>query len=128
MKYMGIDYGEKRIGTAVSDGAGKFAFSRETILNDTRAVATILEQAEAERVDAFVIGIPETGGEKNPVEHTIRAFAEELGEVSELPVYFQNEHFSSVEATRFSPDGQKSDAVSAAIILQRYLDANTQTK
>lgn len=125
MKYLGIDYGEKRIGIAASDEGGGFAFARETVPNDTQALARILEIAQKEGAGAFVLGTPRVGGAiENPVTERISAFAEELREVSGLPVFFQNEQFSSIESTRFAPNGQKDDAVSAAIILQRYLDGN----
>ncbi|HET8581544.1 MAG TPA: Holliday junction resolvase RuvX [Candidatus Paceibacterota bacterium] len=125
MKYLGIDYGEKRIGLAASDDGGQFAFAREVIPNDEKAIGMIAARFIEEDADRVVIGIPAiASGGANPVESRIRAFAEALEAHINAPVIFENEQWSSREATRFAPGGVKSDAVSAAIILQRYLDAH----
>lgn len=125
MKYLGIDYGEKRIGIAASDDSGAFAFARKTISNNAKTLETILNCIKEEGSKALVMGIPKTApGTKNPIEDDIREFADKLQAESELPLYFQDEQFSSIEASRFAPNDKKDDAVSAAIILQRYLDAH----
>lgn len=129
MKYLGIDYGEKRIGIAASDARGVFAFARETIENGPKMPEKLLDFIKEETAEAIVIGMPETAsGAQNPVEEKIREFAESLKEASGLEIYFQNEQFSSIESSRFAPEQKKDDAVSAAIILQRYLDAHPQAE
>jgi len=125
MRYLGIDYGEKRIGLSVSDEAGSFAFPRETIVADSSAVSVIAELVANEGIGAIVIGIPEThSGNENKIEATIRRFAGSLQEATGFTPSFQNEQYSSVEASRFAPGEKKDDAVSAALILQRFLDAH----
>ena len=60
MKYLAIDYGQKRTGIAVSDTGGSMAFPRKTILMRTRAAffEELLALIEAEATDAIVIGLP----------------------------------------------------------------------
>jgi putative Holliday junction resolvase len=57
MKYLGIDYGSKRIGLAVSDPNGKIAFPREVIENRSKeTVSLIAKFCEREKVQAIVLG------------------------------------------------------------------------
>ena len=129
MKYLGIDYGSKRIGLATSDEGAAFAFPKQTIQSDANALEEIADLIEEAKIEAIVLGIPSTHTDlKNPVEEDIRAFALMLEEETGLPVHFQDEQFSSIEASRYAPDARKDDAVSAALILQRYLDAHGQGK
>jgi len=129
MKYLGIDYGSKRVGLATSDEGGSFAFPRETIQFDPNALGEIKDLVQELRIEAIVIGIPETAsGVMNTVEDDIRIFAEKLEVETGLPVFFQNEQFTSIEASRYAPGEKKDDAVSAALILQRYLDAHPEGK
>lgn len=125
MKYLGIDYGKKRIGLAVSDESGSFAFPRETVVNDVRTLPKIVELIRELHIEAVVVGIPETAsGLTNSVEDDIRAFSATLEMMTGLLILFQDERFTSIEASRYAPKEQKDDAVSAALILQRYLDAH----
>ena len=129
MKYLGIDYGSKRVGLATSDEGGSFAFPRETIQCDANVQGEIKDMAQELKIEAVVVGIPETGsGVMNTFENDIRVFAKKVGEETGLPVFFQNEQFTSIEASRYAPGERKDDAVSAALILQRYLDAHPEGK
>lgn len=129
MKYLGIDYGSKRIGVATSDEGGSFAFPKETLQHDQNAMGKLKDYIEELKIEAIVLGIPETNsGSLNDVEVDIRTFENRLKTEFGLPVFLQNEQFTSVESSRYAPDAQKDDAVSAALILQRYLDAHPQGK
>ena len=124
MRYLGIDYGAKRIGIAMSDDAAGFAFPKETIPNDTSAIDRIATIVKAEGVGGIIIGDARAlNGEKNPITREAEAFGTSLGTHVRVPVYPSWEAWSSVEAARFSPKGGlHNDASAAAIILQRYLD------
>ena len=125
MRYIGIDYGGKRIGIAISDEAGIFAFPKETIPNDDSSIDRIGKLAEKERVGAFVFGdtLADTGA-ANTITDEAMGFVKALAAHTKLPIHQVREAWSSSEAARFAPDGVKRDDVAAAIILQRFLDVH----
>lgn len=120
MKYIGIDYGLKRIGLAISEGS--FAFPKGIIQNK-KAIEKIVEIIKSSYVDGIVIGSSvSTNGQENEISEDIKKFAQKLKEKSKLKVFFQNEDFSSVEAHRYQVKKGARDDSAAAIILQRFLD------
>lgn len=121
-KYLGIDYGAKRVGVAISDETGTLAFPRAVFLNDATLRGKILTLIEAEKIDGIVCGesIKEDGGE-NIIMKEARVFAEALRDLTNLPLYFEKEFFTSVEARRMQEHHEVDDSA-AALILQRYLD------
>lgn len=129
MKYLGMDYGAKRVGIAVSDEGGRIAFPRATLPNDETLLRQLAEIIRKEKIGAIVIGDTRShGGAENPVTPEADAFATALTQEMALPVERVWEAWSSIEASRYSP-GEKGhdDASAAAIILQRYLDIHSNT-
>jgi putative holliday junction resolvase len=126
MKYLGIDYGAKRIGIATSDADGGFAFPKETIPNDATAIDRIYKLILDNAIDEVVIGdARSSGGIENTITHVVESFAHALAGHIKKPVHTSWEAWSSVEAARFAPKGSEhNDAAAAAIILQRYLDTH----
>ena len=124
MKYLGIDYGAKRVGLAVSDGAGTIAFPRAAIGNDEKLLSVLVRLAEEEKVERIVVGdTRSSGGKENPVTQAVEKFKQSLANVSGIPVELVPEIWSSIEASRYAEKGNEhSDAAAAAIILQRFLD------
>jgi putative Holliday junction resolvase len=124
MRYLGIDYGARRIGIAVSDEAGSFAFPKETIPNDATSIDRIQTLIKHESVGHIVIGDTRaTNGVSNAITPEADAFAKSLESHSKVPVSRSWEAWSSIEASRFAPKGREhDDASAAAIILQRFLD------
>lgn len=126
MRYLGVDYGTKRIGIAVSDANGGFAFPRETIPNDATAIDRLARLAKEESIQEIVLGDARAvSGAANPITDEAEAFGKRLEHYMQLPVNTIWEAWSSVEAARFAPKGKEhDDSAAAAIILQRYLDKN----
>lgn len=124
MKYLGIDYGGKRIGVALSDEGGKMAFPRAIIANDSQAVALIKQDAEAEKIGCIVVGDTLSySGIRNPVTDEVDVFIGRLEKETGLPVERAFEAGSSIEASRYAPESDgHNDSVAAAVLLQRYLD------
>ena len=124
MKYVGLDYGSSRIGIAVSDEAGSFAFPRDTLENNEHVIEKICAIVAELNPAAIVVGDTKTmAGEGNEVTQSADAFCAALSAVVEVPVERSREAWSSFEAARFAPKGKThDDAAAAAIILQRYLD------
>jgi len=146
VKYLGIDYGTKRIGIAVSDESGSFAFPKKIIASGAaaygrRALAEILEIISNEKIQKIIIGNSlDQNGARNSLMDDVDVFSEELEKRSGIPVELQDERFSSMFAKSF--DFEKSDFNvsnfknktknapdhiddrAAAMMLQRYLDKN----
>ncbi len=132
---MGIDYGDKRTGLAVSDSLGILANGIGTFNEGgKRALAAlIIEQAEKYRVDEFVIGDPiNMNGTVGERSEKARAFAEYLSEKSGKPVHLFDERCTTMVAhqimnltdTRGKKRKAAVDTLSAQIILQNYMDMN----
>jgi putative Holliday junction resolvase len=124
MKYLGVDYGAKRVGIAISDAEGKIAFPRGEVNNDEKLLVSIARLAEEEKVGHIVVGDTRaSGGADNPITSSARAFVTELEKTLAIPVECAPEIWSSIEASRYAPEGSEhSNAAAAAIILQRFLD------
>ncbi len=126
MKYLGIDYGSKRVGTAVSNAEGTIAFPRTTLTNDDALLKNIMLLLIDEKIESIVIGDTLAhGGARNSISDKADQFVKTLGEETRLPIERQWEAGSSIEANAYIPDGKGHDhASAAAIILQRYMDMN----
>ncbi len=140
MRFLGIDYGTKRIGLAISDENGTLATPFEIVLNNANTFEKIGAIIKAEKIGEIVIGESvDFSGKLNALSARIEVFILELEEKFKLPIHKQKEFLTSVEARR-SKDGKaelsqsqarskvkqiksgRADAKAAAIILQRYLD------
>ena len=126
MKYLGIDYGAKRVGTAISDDAGTIAFPRAVISNDKNLLPQLFKMTQEEKIEQIIVGDTRShGGGENPITAEAETFMETLARTTSLPVSRAFEVFSSIEASRYAPKGSEhEDAAAAAIILQRFLDMN----
>lgn len=126
MRFLGIDYGEKRVGLALSDEGGRLAFPKEVVLNSSNLVEYILQVINAEKIDEIVVGESfDYKGAPNKIEKNITDFVEELGQKIKIPINRQKEFLTSVEARKgvdMKNPGDKVDDRAAALILQRYLD------
>ena len=139
-RILGIDFGTKRIGVAISDENGTLAFPKEVILNDAHTFEKIGDTIKREEITEIVIGESvDFSGKLNALSARIEVFILELQEKFNLPIHKQKEFLTSVEARR-SKDGKKDlspsqahskvkqiksgrvDSKAAALILQRYLD------
>ena len=123
MRYLGIDYGKKRVGIAISDLEGWIAFPNTTL--EHRGIPGLLKEirriVKEDNVSMIIVGFPLglDGKETLQTEKT-RKFAERLEDDVWIPVEFQNEMLTSRMAHQ---SGAKDiDASSAALILQSYLD------
>lgn len=141
VRFLGIDFGAKRIGLALSDASGMLASPWQTVpggpplaaAGRVGGMAAVL-RAEDDGLEAIVLGLPRRlDGTDNDQTPIVRVFAAELARVTSLPVILQDERLSSHEAeSRLAVrerDWRKRkarlDAAAAAIILQDYLDHRT---
>lgn len=132
MRVMAIDYGDARIGLAVSDLTGLICGEAWTMQewNMERASVRIAEEAKQRGVGTLVLGLPKNmDGTEGPRAEKSRAFKELLEKDSGLPVVLWDERRSSVEAHAIlHANGKKEkkhrqtvDAVAASLILEGYL-------
>ena len=132
MRVMAIDYGDARIGLAVSDLTGLICGEAWTMRewNMERASQRITEEAKLRDVGTLVLGLPKNmDGTEGPRAEKSRAFKELLEKDSGLPVVLWDERRSSVEAHAIlHANGKKEkkhrqtvDAVAASLILEGYL-------
>jgi len=128
MKYLGIDYGSKRIGLAVSDEGGSIAFPLEVAPTNT-ALERVKKIIDEKNIGALVVGDTRShGGAANAVTADAEQFVGQLARETGLPVSRAFEAWSSIEASRYAPGHtQHDDSAAAAIILQRFLDMHPKT-
>ena len=134
MRTLGIDFGERRIGLALSDPEGRWALPWQVVerTSDHDAVGRILALIEQEGVRALVVGEPRNpaDGSLSPGARRARAFGERLARASGLPVEWIDETLTTVEAderlraagTRGAGREAARDALAAQILLQEALD------
>lgn len=138
MRHLGIDYGTRRIGLALSDEGGRLATPLEVIEVSApeNAIARICSVAASEAVGLLVVGLPlNMDGTVGPAAAAVRRWAAILAERSKCAILFVDERLSSFDADqtlqsrrrageRLTHRGKKRrlDAVAAAQLLQAYLD------
>ena len=128
MRYLGIDYGNRKVGLAISDEAGSFAFPYQVIKNESplSLAKEIKKICQEEKVGGIVLGESlDLSGEANPIQAEILRFKELLSEESGLSVEFQKEFFTTQEARRIIDENGTSpetDARAAALILKSFLE------
>ena len=130
---MGLDYGKRRIGIAVSDPGGTIAsaFGCHRTPEDGSVAQFLAPIIEARGVEEIVVGLPLTAdGREQDIARRARAMAEHLRTTLDLPVHLVDERFSSQEADRWLRQGGRRrrdkgerDAVAAELILQQFLDS-----
>lgn len=119
--YIGVDYGKKRVGVAISDESGKLAFPFE-VVQQPHAFARICALAKERQAVKIVMGDSKNfKNEDNTIMDSVRTFAEKLQTETQVPVVFQPEFMTSVQASR-EVGKEKLDAAAAALILQSFLD------
>ena len=126
---VGIDYGQKRIGVAVSD-LGRVIATPLSIVSSLDELSRILGDR---KIGGFVVGLPvQMNGQEGSQAQLTRAWAKKLEKKYQLPIFFWDERLTSAAADRFligqmdaSRNKQKRlrDQIAASLILQSFLDA-----
>jgi len=131
MRYLAIDYGEKRTGLAICDAGETIVTPLAVIHGQKELLKRIADVVRKELVEAVVIGLPlNMDGSEGSQAKLVLKFAEQLREHLDVPVHFQDERLSSFDAeqklapaelTR-SKRRKRLDAVAAASILEAFLE------
>jgi putative Holliday junction resolvase len=123
MRYLGIDYGSRRVGIALSDEDGSMAFPKQVLPQGAGLAQVILTICKDEGVGAVVLGESKDYlQQENDIMEQVHRFKVELEAASGLPVYLEPEFMSSTQAEKLQGKNEMLDASAAAIILQSYLD------
>jgi len=133
LRILGIDFGLKRIGLALSDPMGIIASPLKTLTRSTddADILHIAAIVKGEEVSTIVIGLPKNmDGTEGGSALNARAFGEKLGAATDIKIVFKDERLSSVSANRvldeagmhWSKRKEVVDTMAAQIILQSYLD------
>lgn len=128
MRYLGIDYGNRKVGLAISDEAGIFAFPYQVLPNDSLAKlsAEIKNICLKEGVGGIILGESlNLSGQANLIQAEILKFKENLEKELDLPIKFQKEFFTTQEARRMIDEAgtdTETDARAAALILKSFID------
>jgi putative Holliday junction resolvase len=136
MRALGVDWGEERIGLAVSDETGTIASPYKVIKNDGKAAAAVVNAASVTGAEEIVVGYPLTlTGREGPAAERVQEFARDVQRRVSVPVKLIDERFTTkaaeekLRAAGASPHKIKktADAAAAALILQTYLDVSKRT-
>ena len=133
-RILAVDYGEKRIGLAVSDELGITASPLMTLArrSDDETVRQIAKLASKLRVTQIVVGLPRrTDAQEGEMERKVKAFAEKLRQAVSVPVVLFDERFTTRIAEQVLLEADLSrwkrkqvrDRLAAVILLQSFLEA-----
>ena len=138
-KYLGVDYGDKRTGLAECDVSGMLAGGIGTISEGgmRKTAIRVAKEAESRSCKRIIIGLPKNmDGSEGPRADVVKAFAEILAELTQIPIDFYDERMTTMVAYRYLGEtgtfGKKRrdavDTLSAELILQSYLDRERNGK
>jgi putative Holliday junction resolvase len=132
-KLLGVDYGDKRTGLAISDSTGFLAsgigYIRENGMKNT--AIRVAQEAKDRGATGIVVGLPKNmDGSEGFRADAVKAFVELLKAECDLPIYLLDERLSTMEAhtllslsgTRGQKRKERVDTLSAQIILQDFMD------
>tara|TARA_Y100000590_G_scaffold121012_1_gene138537 strand:- start:476 stop:889 length:414 start_codon:yes stop_codon:yes gene_type:complete len=132
---LGIDFGEKRVGLALSDRLNLIASPYKTLqyISENDLISEIKKIVIDKEIGVCVIGLPlNMKGEDSDQTKKVRRFKNLLS-ILELPIVYEDERFSSIIAknslvlqnVKTGHNKSEIDRTAAAIILQQYLDKNS---
>ncbi len=140
MRYLGIDFGSKRVGLALSDESGTLAFPYVVLPNDKALLSEVTRIVTEQKVKLVVMGeSKDFSGKENAIAKSADEFKQVLEKQTHKKVVYEPEFLTSVQAGRNyarRPEASRGpqaransrktnellDASAAAIILQSYLD------
>lgn len=119
---MGLDFGTKKVGIALTDERGMMAFPHGVLPNDERLLERVLALIDERGVDEVIVGHSRNkDGGDNPVQAKINEFILNLTLDRPIPVHLESEIYSTQEAIRIQGRNELTDAAAATIILNSYL-------
>ncbi len=124
MRYLGVDYGAKRVGVALSDERGDFSYPLVVLENSKDLITEIEKICRENHVSDVVVGESKDFSQKeNDIMTEIRPFAEGL-RAAGFSVHMHPEFMTSQEAERLQGKNDMHDASAAALILKSFLESS----
>ncbi len=132
-RVLGVDYGEKRIGLAISDPERTMAVAKGLIENEgfEETVAKLMGFVEESEIGLVVFGLPlHLSGEESESSKKVREFAEQFSKETGMEIGFCDERFTSIQSAqpllmekrKYRREKGSRDRGAAVLILQGYLD------
>ena len=119
---MGIDFGSKNIGLALTDESGSMAFPHGVIPNDGKLLKTVTSLIAQKDVKEVVIGHSvDYAGKANKIHAAVEAFMLDLTLELGIPIHLEPEQYSTQQAIRIQGKNTQTDAAAAAIILDSFI-------
>jgi len=119
---MGIDFGSKKVGIALTDESGVMAFPHSVIANNAEFFKTIENLIEERGVKEIVIGHSlDLAGNPNAIHAAVEEFITDVTLSLGIPIHLEPEQYTTQEAARTTGKNIQTDAAAAAIILESYL-------
>lgn len=131
MRCLALDYGQKRIGVAISDLSNTIATTHSIIINNKNLLENINKIVLAEKITHIVIGLPlHMNGEKGDKALMAEALGDSIKSSINVEIIYEDERLTTVSAQRILIAGDvrrekrkdKIDALAATFFLQKYLD------
>jgi len=131
MRCLGLDYGQKRIGLAISDLSNTIATTYNVLINNKSLMDNLKEIVQNEKITHIVIGLPlHMNGDKGDKALMAEALGDEIKKFLDVEILYEDERLTTVSAQRILIAGDvrrdkrkgKIDALAATFILQKYLD------
>ncbi len=129
MRYLGIDYGGKRVGIAVSDETKTFANPLIVLENNNELFLEVEKICKEQDVELIVVGdSKDFDFKENEIMKEIKPFVESLKSNLNIPIHMHPEFLTSREAEHIQGKNEMHDASAGAIILQSFIDTNKNGK
>ncbi|MCA9365304.1 Holliday junction resolvase RuvX [Candidatus Kaiserbacteria bacterium] len=122
MRKIGIDYGSKRVGIALTDEAGLMAFPHVVLENNQSLLKEVIKIIEENEVSEMVIGYSlGRDGQPNEIHKAVESFMTDITLERPIPIHLEPEQYTTQEAIRFQGRNKDTDASAAAIILNSFI-------
>lgn len=119
---MGIDFGHKNVGIAITDDSGVMAFPHSVLKNDPKLLKAVSALVIARKIDEIVIGHSvDYAGKANKIHAAVEEFMLDLTLELGIPIHLEPEQYSTQQALRIQGRNSQTDAAAAAIILDSYI-------
>lgn len=122
MKRMGIDFGSKKIGIAMTDDAGTMAFPHEVVPNNEHFLSYVKDLVAERGIGEIVIGHSVNNqGEPNKIHELVEEFITDVTLQIGIPVHLEPEQYSTQQAAQIQGKNRQIDASAAALILDSFI-------
>ena len=128
MKRMGIDYGAKKIGLAITDDSGVMAFPYKVVPNNADFLRYIESLVKERGIKEIVIGHSiDNKGESNSIHKAVESLITDLTLSLGIPIHLEPEQYSTQQAVKIHGKNAHTDASAASIILDSFITKNKKS-